>query len=184
MKTSEQTQAAEAAVTRRQLLVGGALGIGTLSMAGKAWAAATDPAGNQQDSVPDGLKTALHQEIEIHASPERIYDALLNSKKFTEFSGAPAEISAKAGGVFSMFGGRITGRNVELVKDQRIVQAWRSGTWPPGVYSIVKFEIKPMADKTVVVLDHTGFPAGDFESLGGGWTGHYWEPMKKYFMAR
>jgi hypothetical protein len=39
-----------------------------------------------------------------------------------------------------MFGGDISGRNVELVPGRRAVQAWRSNAWPEGVYSIVRFE--------------------------------------------
>jgi activator of HSP90 ATPase len=40
----------------------------------------------------------------FEASPQRIYEALLDSKQFAAFSGMPAEIDAKAGGAFSMFG--------------------------------------------------------------------------------
>jgi activator of HSP90 ATPase len=45
------------------------------------------------------------------------------------------------GGAFTLFGGYITGRHVELVPNDRIVQAWRTGGWAPGVYSIAKFEL-------------------------------------------
>jgi activator of HSP90 ATPase len=55
--------------------------------------------------------------------------------------GKPTEISREAGGTFALFGGYITGRHVELVPNERIVQAWRAGGWDPGVYSIAKFEL-------------------------------------------
>jgi Activator of Hsp90 ATPase homolog 1-like protein len=54
----------------------------------------------------------------------------------------PANIDPAAGGAFSMFGRVIMGRNIELIPNQRIVQAWRPTRWDPGVYSIVKFELK------------------------------------------
>jgi activator of HSP90 ATPase len=92
----------------------------------------------------------------------------------------PAEIDPKVGGALSMFGGLILGRNVELVPNQRIVQAWRPASWDPGVYSMVKFELKGQAAKTTVVLDHTGFPEGSFRHLDSGWYARYWEPLKKY----
>ena len=79
-----------------------------------------------------------------------------------------------------MFGGRIVGRNVELVPDQRIVQAWRPAYWPPGVYTVVKFELKEQGSQTRVNLDHTGFPEGNFASLSSGWKMHYWERLTKY----
>jgi activator of HSP90 ATPase len=93
----------------------------------------------------------------------------------------PAEIDPKAGGAFTTFGGQIEGRTVELVANQRVVQAWRPTHWDPGVYSIVRFELKPQGAGAIVVLDHTGFPEGDFDHLTWGWNAHYWEPLKKFF---
>ena len=79
-----------------------------------------------------------------------------------------------------MFGGLIVGRNIELVPAQRIVQAWRPTHWDPGVYSLVKFELKPRASETTIVLDHTGFPEGDYDGLNSGWKSHYWDPLMKF----
>jgi activator of HSP90 ATPase len=126
-------------------------------------------------------RTSLHEEIDLKSDPQHIYGVLLDAKQFKAFTGAPAEIDPKPGGAFSMFGGQIVGRNVELVPNQRIVQAWRPTHWDPGVYSIVEFELKPSASGTLVVLDHKGFPEGDFDHLEWGWHAHYWEPLKKYF---
>jgi len=167
--------------TPNRLLRGAAVGMSAIAIAASSQALATDAAQAPSSSIPDKLKTALHQEIEINATPQRVYEVLLGSKQFTTLTGMPAKITASPGGAVSMFDGMITGRNIELVSGQRIVQAWRPGSWKPGVYSIVKFELRAEGTKTLVILDHTGFPEGDFESLGGGWTSHYWEPLKKYF---
>jgi activator of HSP90 ATPase len=64
------------------------------------------------------------------------------AKQFTAFSGAPAEIDREPGGTFSLFGGLIVGRNVELIPKERIVQAWRPADWEAGVYTLVRFELK------------------------------------------
>jgi activator of HSP90 ATPase len=37
---------------------------------------------------------------------------------------APTQISREVGGAFSLFGGIIVGRHIELVPNERIVQAW------------------------------------------------------------
>jgi activator of HSP90 ATPase len=57
----------------------------------------------------------IHQEIDFKASPQRLYEALLDSKQFTAFSGRPADINREVGGAFSLFGGHIVGRNEEVV---------------------------------------------------------------------
>jgi activator of HSP90 ATPase len=125
-------------------------------------------------------RTSLHQDIELRSTPQRIYEALLDAKQFAAFSGMPAEIDPKAGGAFSMFGGQIVGRTIELVPNQRIVQAWRPAHWDPGIYSIAEFQLQPRNSATLVVLDHKGFPEGEFDHLEAGWHAHYWEPLKKF----
>jgi activator of HSP90 ATPase len=128
--------------------------------------------------------TAIHYEIDFKPSPQRLYEAILDQKQFAAFSGLPATIDRTAGGAFSMFGGLIVGRNIELIPDQRptarIVQAWRPASWDPGIYSLVHFEFKPRAAETTLIFDHTSFPAGDYDSLDSGWHEHYWEPLKKF----
>jgi activator of HSP90 ATPase len=127
------------------------------------------------------MENSIRQEVTIKARPERIYDTLLNAKRFSEFcGGAPATIVPEAGGAFSCFNGMITGRNVELVPSHRIVQAWRTGNWPEGVYSIVRFELNAQGAETKLTLDHSAFPEGASEHLRGGWHKMYWEPLKKY----
>jgi activator of HSP90 ATPase len=106
---------------------------------------------------------------------------LLSSKQFAALTGAPAEVAPRAGGAFTTFGKLIEGRNIELIPNQRIVQAWRPASWEPGVYSIVRFELRPHDSQTTIILDHTGFPEGDFKHLEWGWNKHYWEPLKKTF---
>jgi uncharacterized protein YndB with AHSA1/START domain len=145
-------------------------------------------------SAADGVSRSaesIHQEVVIKATAKRIYDALTEARQFdkvVELSGAiremslatkASEISREVGGSFTIFGGYITGRQLELVPNERIVEAWRVGSWKPGVYSIVRFEFVEMAGATRIVFDHTGFPAGTGEQLAEGWKAHYWEPLKK-----
>ncbi|MFZ1080340.1 MAG: SRPBCC domain-containing protein, partial [Candidatus Kryptoniota bacterium] len=129
----------------------------------------------------------IHQEVDFNASPNRVYEALLNSKQFSEFSAQSGQFSAMSakidraeGGAFSLFDGHIVGRNVELVPNQRIVQAWRVADWPAGVYSIVKFELKPQGSGTHLVFDHTGFPENWRHHLAAGWQKNYWDLLTKY----
>lgn len=123
----------------------------------------------------------IHQEIDFAVSPQRVYEALLDAKQFTAFSGRTAEINREVGGAFSLFKGHIIGRNLELVPNHRIVQAWRVVTWPEGAYSIARFELKPGGSGTQVVFDHVGFPEGLHDHLAQGWEENYWSLLKKYF---
>src|SRR5579862_5295377 len=166
--------------TRRQVIAGVATAFGAIAVGSKVWAETQQQSMKEtQSSAANEKRTSFHLETEYKASSERIYNVLLDSKQFAALTGLPAEIDPKAGGAFSMFGGMIVGRNVELVSNQRIVQAWRPTHWDSGVYSIVKFELKSEGPETVLVLDHTGFPEGEYDHLEWGWHNHYIDPLKK-----
>jgi len=126
---------------------------------------------------------AIHQEVVIKANRKRVYEVLTDTEQFRKLSGGlTTEISRQAGGAFSLFGGVITGRHIELVPGERIVQAWRS-EWAPGEYSIARFVLKDQGSDTKIVFDHTGFPQGTAEHLATGWKTHYWDGLARYFAS-
>ncbi len=123
----------------------------------------------------------IAQTIEIKSSAEKVYNALTTAAEFSEFTQAPAEISTDEGGAFSCFGGQIAGRHIELVPNERIVQAWRATCmWDAGVYSIVTFDISQSGDTTTLNLRQSGHPEDAAEHLEPGWHKMYWDPLKAY----
>jgi len=122
----------------------------------------------------------ITQTVTIRAGANQIYDALTAAKAFAEFTGAPAEISQQVGGEFSCFGGQVTGRQIELRPNLRIVQAWRVSSWPEAIYSTVKFDLEQAGTSTNVTLEHSEFPEDAEAHLASGWHKMYWEPLKRY----
>lgn len=186
MNEKQDPSALASAPTRRQAIVGATLAFGGLALGStSAWTGTEEEISRTEESI--------HQEPIFKASRKRIYEALIDTKQFNkvvQLSAAmqsgmslgttPTEISHELGGPFSLFGGHIVGRHIELVPNERIVQAWRVVDWAPGVYSIVKFEFAEQAVGTRIVFDHTGFPKGEGEHLAAGWKANYWEPLEKY----
>ena len=165
---------------RRAILTGAAVTIGGFVAGAALWGEPRRQMKEAPGSPANARRTSLYQEVELNASPERVYEILLDSKHFVAFSGAPAEIHPEAGGAFALFGNLVRGRNIELVANQRIVQAWRPESWSPGLYSLVRFALKAQGSQTHLVLDHWGFAEGLYDHLSSGWKEHYWEPMKKF----
>ena len=122
----------------------------------------------------------IHQEVTFAATPERVYKALTDSREFAAFTDAVAEISSHEGGAFTCFGGFVLGRNVELVANTRVVQAWRVSNWPEGVYSIVRFELRADGEGAKLVLSQDGVPDDAVAHVDPGWHQKYWEPLRKY----
>jgi activator of HSP90 ATPase len=166
-------------ITRRQIIATATIALGALATPSSILAKPQQPT-NEVPTIPPNQRTFLHQEVDFKATPQRVYDALLDSKQFAALTAMSADIDPKPGGAFTTFGGLIVGRNIELLPNQRIVQAWRPTHWPSGVYSIVKFELKSQASTTTIILDHTGFPEGEFDHLNTGWKPRYWDPLKKF----
>jgi activator of HSP90 ATPase len=169
-------------LTRRSAIfhVAGMIGALAASQHASAQQEPPEPTKEKPATGPNRLRTSIHQEIKLPATPKHIFDVLLDAKQFATFTGLPAEIDPEVGGTFKTFGGLIEGRNIELIPGQRIVQAWRPASWDPGLYSIVHFELKPSGAATLLTLDHTGFPEGLCDHLAFGWNTRYWEPLKKY----
>jgi activator of HSP90 ATPase len=169
-----------ATTTRRHVVAGIAASLGAFA-APLAWTQSQQPSMEVKPSNPaNQSRTSIHYEIDFHPSSQRLYEAILDQKQFAAFSGLPATIDPTPGGAFSQFGGLIIGRTVELVPNQRIVQAWRPTHWDAGIYSIAHFEFNPRAAETTLIFDHTGFPAGEYDHLDWGWYHHYWDPLKKF----
>jgi activator of HSP90 ATPase len=173
------------APTRRQLVTGAVLFSGLHAAPISAW---TDP----EDGIYHRAES-IHQEPVFQASRKRVYEALTDAKRFGQVeqlsaamqSGASrgnesTAISRQVGGVLRLFNGHIVGRQIELVPEQRIIQAWRVVDWNPGIYSIARFELTERGSGTKIVFDHTGFPEGKAQHLASGWIANYWEPLRKY----
>ena len=125
------------------------------------------------------MTQTIRQEITLPIAPAEVFATLTDASRFSAMTkGAPAEISTDEGGVFSVFGGMIVGRHVELVPGQRVVQAWRVKLWEPGVYSMVRFEFAAEGEGTRVTLTHSSFPEGQAEHLSKGWHDNYWSPLQ------
>jgi activator of HSP90 ATPase len=121
----------------------------------------------------------IEQSVTFKATPHVIFEALVDSRKHTRFTGAPARISRRQGGAFTAFGSYISGVNIELVPDQRIVQAWRGSDWPEGHYSLVFFSLSRVRGGTRLNFLQIGVPQKEYKDISAGWREFYWVPMKK-----
>lgn len=123
----------------------------------------------------------IRQSVFFQASPHAVYEALMDAKRHAKFSGSKAVVSRRVGGAFSVWGGWCSGKNLELVPDRKIVQAWRADMdgWPEGHFSKVSFIFKPSKNGTWLSFVHSGIPSQSAAELSQGWKDNYWEPMKK-----
>jgi len=125
---------------------------------------------------------SFKQVATFDAAPEVIYNLLMNQKTHAAFTGSKVVMSNEVNGKFDVFDGYCHGYNIELVKGEKIIQAWHFAEdgWPDDHYSICTFLFEKSGNKTKLYFSQTGVPAHKAESLKDGWKQFYWKPMKAY----
>jgi activator of HSP90 ATPase len=170
---------------RRQIIIGVAAALGGLSVGSSLVRAEAEEISHSAESI--------HQEPLFKANRKLIYGAITDTRQFDKVArlsvamqsgmalgSTPTDISGQVGGTFTIFGGHILGRHLELIPNERIVQAWRVVNWDPGIFSIARFELVEQGSGTKLIFDHIGFPKGQAEHLAAGWKGNYWEPLERF----
>ena len=118
----------------------------------------------------------------IPATAQEIYDAWLDSLAHSEMTGSEASMSDEVGAEVSAWDGYITGRNLELVPGERIVQSWRTTEFEPeDPDSTIVVDLEPTKTGTRLTLTHRGVPDGQTSYENGGWQDFYFAPMQAYF---
>src|SRR5207247_150186 len=134
------------APTRRQLIAGMVVAFGGVTLgSSKARARAEEEISRSAE--------AIHQEPVFKASRKRVYEALTDARQFEKIvqlseamksgmapGAKPAEISREAGGAVSLFGGHVTGRELEMEPHELNVQPCRARGRESGDCPIARLE--------------------------------------------
>jgi uncharacterized protein YndB with AHSA1/START domain len=121
----------------------------------------------------------------LPASADAIYDAWVDSRAHSEMTGAEATQSDEVGAAVSAWGDYISGRNLELVPGERIVQSWRTQDFTDDHEdSVITVTLEEVAGGTLLTLVHSNVPKEQTSYERGGWQEHYFEPMQEYFGKR
>jgi uncharacterized protein YndB with AHSA1/START domain len=124
--------------------------------------------------------TSVEREIAIDASPETVWQFLVDADKATRWMGQTATFDPRPGGVYRVEvipGNTAVGEFVELDPPRRLVFTWG---WESGQASkvapgstTVEIELVPNGDGTTLRFSHSGLPDSESaESHAHGWD-HY-----------
>ncbi len=130
------------------------------------------------------MKTkTINQEVKINASPHEVYEVLMNQEKHSRLIDSDADIDSKVGGRFKIYNGYIEGKNIELVKDRKIVQDWRGeeDCWPEDHYSRITILLEEISEGTRLVFTQEEMPEECYDNFYDGWFDNYWKPLQDMF---
>ena len=116
----------------------------------------------------------------IGADPKDVYNALTNKKMLEIWTGEDVVMELEPNTEFSLWGGSISGINLEFETNKKIVQQWFFGEDKEA--SIVSIKIHPHKKGTSVELRHTNIPEDAYENISEGWDEDYFGALNELFI--
>ncbi len=127
------------------------------------------------------MPTTIRQTVVFDAPVHAVFEALMDSKKHTAFTGQKASISRKVGGKMTAGDGYMWGKNLRIEKDKVIVQTWRTTEFRESdPDSHVMFHFSKKGNGTRLMFVHSKVPDRLAEDFRQGWIEFYWTPLKAY----
>ena len=129
--------------------------------------------------------TTIKQTVVVSASPKEVYDAYVDPKKHTAFTGSKATGKAVVGGKMTAWDGYIFGKYLELEDGKRVVQEWTTTDWQEGFGpSRLELTFKAVPEGTELCMVQTDIPKSHVDEFADGWMEWYWKPLKEYFSKK
>ncbi len=131
--------------------------------------------------------TQVEREVAIDASPETVWEFLVDPAKATQWMGMTAALDPRPGGEYhiEVIPGHVArGEFVEIDRPRRLVHTWG---WEPGAdgepnavppgSSTIEIELIPDGDGTTLRFTHRDLPSAEAaQSHAHGWD-HYFERL-------
>lgn len=122
----------------------------------------------------DGERRAIRFERRYDASPTEVWSALTEPERLSRWL-ADAELDLRVGGKYVLWfssddESQTSRGEVLALEPERLLEV----TWlyPSENDTVLRFELRPDGDGTILVLDHRGLPVEAAPGYGGGWHAH------------
>lgn len=124
------------------------------------------------------MKT-IRQAYYIHASIQKVWQALVDPKDIEGWGAGPAKMDEKVGTEFSLWDGEVWGKNIKVTPNKKLVQEWYGGKWDKP--SIARFSLHKEEDGvTRIDFLHENVPDSEAKDIEQGWKDYYLGPLKRY----
>jgi len=127
------------------------------------------------------LTKPIVQNVTFGASPAELFRIYTATKEHSAATGSRAVVSSKVGAKFTAFDGMLSGKNLIIVPNRMIVQAWRATHWKKtDLDSILILTFSKAPGGARIDLVHVGVPQHDHKGVRLGWPKYYWKPWRSY----
>ena len=145
----------------------------------------TDELWNAQFWKPMGgvlVRNILQQIFFDNLSPHTVYSLMTDSQTCSRLTKTKCDIGRGIGTNVSLLDGTLTGKNVDLVTDVKVVQQLQFTIegWPTGHYSTLTLEISRVAGGTTIVHTQENVPVCNFRQVVDLWDKSFWKKMQRW----
>jgi uncharacterized protein YndB with AHSA1/START domain len=126
---------------------------------------------------------SIKKEYFIAVPPLMVWESLTDPKQIDGWGAGPDVImEMDEGGEFSLWGGDIHGKNLEIEPGLRLVQEWYTGSSkvPTEVTITVEADEQDEEEGTKLTIIQADVADEDVEELDRGWDEFYAGPLKEY----
>lgn len=115
----------------------------------------------------------------IESTLDKVWQALVNPVEIAKWGADPAEMKPVEGFEFSLWGGDIYGKNIEVEPKEKLVQEWFSSDIDKPTTATI--ELSEDEDGFVEInLLHEGVPDEARLEVEEGWDKYYFGAIKEY----
>ena len=122
----------------------------------------------------------IKQKYEINSSLDKVWQALTNQNEINAWGAGPAVMTDKEGSEFKLWGGSIWGKNIEVIKNKKLVQDWFSENEIEEEPSKVTFNLKENGSIIEIELIQENVPDNVYSKINDGWKDYYLGAIKNY----
>ncbi len=116
--------------------------------------------------------------IKMKAEMEDVWRAFTSPSSMELWTGYYADFKAEVGYEFSLWEGDITGKILEVVPDEKLVEQWYfEGSEEDSVATLKFFQEK---NKVQVELNHINIPDEAYDNIIEGWVEYYLGAIKTF----
>jgi uncharacterized protein YndB with AHSA1/START domain len=121
----------------------------------------------------EGDRRGVRFERRYEAAPAEVWSALTEPERMARWL-AEAELDLRVGGPYTLRFSDEEGQTAEgevlALEPERVLElTWK---YPGEPDTVVRFELRPDGDGTLLVLDHRGLPPSAIAGYGAGWHSH------------
>lgn len=113
---------------------------------------------------------------------DKVWATLTDPTEIRGWGGGPAKMNAFEDTDFSLWGGDIYGRNIEISAPNYLKQEWYSGTWKEP--SFVEFHLTERNGQTELRLIQNKVPENEKDEIDAGWDDYYLGAIKSYLESK